>query len=289
MVIQCDKLLMKYYMRESTFEQPESFQEKAEIIKEEWNQVIIEVLEKVYQSHNQELPQLASDKLIKQAPSLLEEATRENIEQGDNALMLLTAPTGVGKGTVGKGLEERGIKKLPRVNTRPIRPGEVDGKEYYFVSEEEFEKMKAEGQLFCATSTEEESKDANQNEQKETVKVARTQAGILKEKFGEMVSRGEKFYIDSGAGTVRRFKEEPEVQGINFKTVFLLPPSFDEMLNRVAGRRSDANDPMSDETLLDRFKIAVNHLRKSIDTVDGYVVNDVVERAVERLAKVLQK
>lgn len=261
-----------------------SFEQKVRAITSEWNGVLLTVLREQFAKHGQPVPELDEQELLTNAPRLLEDLT---FPQGGtrNAFIVLTAPSGAGKGTVGKGLQARGIPKLPRVNTRPIRAGEAEGEEYFFVTDARFNEMKTGGEVFCATSTAEQSKEAGGSS------VASTQAGIPTKEFDAYVGQGKPFFIDSGAGTAKKIKQEEHVQNIPFQVVFLLPPSFEEMIRRVTSRRAqeaaEGGKIMTDETLLDRLAIAVNHLRKSPETTDGYVVNDLVERAIERLAAYL--
>ena len=266
----------------------ETFEKEMEILKQGWNSVLLDVLAKQYEKHGKDLPKdLEQSELLEKAPHFLELLTEPKEIKGDTAFLVLTAPTGVGKGTVGKQLRNSGIPKLPRVNTRPIRPGEVDGQDYYFVDEKRFGEMVNKGEVFCVTSTAEESKEASQDELIGDTKTAKTRAGIPLQEFSNRIKSGHRFYIDGGAGTARKIKSEEVTKRANFQVAFLLPPSFTEMKRRVLKRRGEetvrSDEVMSDETLLDRFRIAINHLRQSVKTVDGYVVNDRVQRASEKL------
>ncbi len=278
-------------MNEKIFEHAEdSFEAKLEGIKHEWNVVTLDVLKGQYQKRGMELPEMDEGVLLEKAPRMLEDLADTETELAQPAFIVITAPTGVGKGTIGAGLRERGIPKLPRVNTRPIRDGEAEGEEYFFVDDTTFEKMKKKGEIFCTTSTAEESKEAESAGKVDVeVQAAKTQAGIPTKEFDNYLASGEVFFIDSGAGTAKRIKQEKKLKDVDFKTVFLLPPSFDEMVRRATGRRSQEDigkaDVMSDATLLDRFSIAVNHFRRSVETADAYVVNDQAERAVDQIAQ----
>lgn len=185
--------------------------------------------------------------------------------------IVLTAPTGVGKTTVGRALEKAGVQRLPRVNTRASRPGEEDGVDYIFVTADDFERMRQNGELICPTATEENA------------------AGIPRQALLDAISRGDKFYIDSGAGTARSIKAEPSLKGIPFALVFLLPPSFQEMIARARERSAlerttgTSAGILSEEWLYRRLERAVNHLTESASRADAYVVNDRVDRAVDRL------
>ncbi|HCM67443.1 MAG: hypothetical protein A2898_03415 [Candidatus Kerfeldbacteria bacterium RIFCSPLOWO2_01_FULL_48_11] len=267
----------------------QSFEAKIQAIKSDWNAAMLEIVHAQYRHRGLDVPKMNESEMLERAPYLLESATSPTEGQEPAKFIVLTAPTGVGKNTVGKRLEADGVAKLPRVNTRSIRPGEVEGKDYFFVDDVKFAEMVEHGEVFCATSTAEESKEAH-GKGVELSGAAQTQAGIPRAEFQAYLRSGQPFYIDSGAGTARKIKSEPAVQGLAYKTVFLLPPSIDEMLRRVLSRRQEeagagSDTTMSDVTLLDRLTIAVNHLRRSADTADGYVVNDRVERAAKEIQR----
>lgn len=260
---------------ESPMNQSESFEQKVEQIKVQWNETIVELLK-------QRLPQDNNTNLEidpNQASFALETLTSKKETESKNDFIVLTAPTGVGKGTVGGLLEQNGIQKMPRVNTRKIRSSEVEGKDYYFVTEEKYQTMKDNNEMFCLTSTAEESNKLT------NTAIEQSQAGILNSTFNDWINKKQPFYIDAGAGTARKIKEEMINRSGKFEVVFLLPPSFDEMINRVNNRReiekSNGGKTMSDETLLNRLEIAVGHLKKSISNTDRYVVNDIAGRAAQ--------
>ncbi|MFY9484652.1 MAG: hypothetical protein WAP74_03475 [Patescibacteria group bacterium] len=215
-------------------------------------------------------------------PSNLERFTLEQFERRDVAprFLVLTAPSGAGKGTVGKKLEDAGIRRLPRVNTRAPRPGEVEGVDYIFLSDDEYERQKAAGEILCPTEAIDKATGAIENK-----------AGIPKQQLLEALSRGEQFYIDSGAGTARNIKTEAALHDIPFVLVFLLPPSLEEMARRARTRSAEERSQRSskgtvtEDALMRRLERAVRHLADTAQSIDVYVVNDDVDRAARQIIK----
>lgn len=238
--------------------------------KRRWEQTMAEVVKHFYP--DQDLP---DQELVKNGPHLLEEHTFQELNQKvEQQFVIITAPSGAGKGTIGKVLEQKGLPKLPRVNTRGRRPGE-DEDAYHFVSEAEFDQMLDQDQLLAPT-------DSGDN-----------RAGIEKKPFFQAVESGKPFYIDSGAGTARQIRQLPELQEMSFPVTFILPPSFDEMVRRIKNRVSEERQAleadqkqgstMDDELIQKRLDIAIQHLSESKNTTDLFVVNDEVDRAAGKI------
>lgn len=69
-------------------------------------------------------------------------------QRGAGRLIVLSGPAGVGKTTVGeRACRDLGIRRSVSATTRPPRPGEVDGRDYFFVTEDEFQRRLARGEL----------------------------------------------------------------------------------------------------------------------------------------------
>lgn len=218
------------------------------------------------------------DESVKLLPQLLEESTRERaIQKKPRQFILMTGPSGVGKGTIGRNLENQGIIRVPRVITRLRRPGERQD-EYHFVSQAEYDELLKQGKLLCPT-------DRSTS--------ATSCAGIEKEVIFTAIHSGKPFYIDSGAGTARQIKKEPGLKGIDFSVVFILPPTFQEMVRRLTTRTgqekvlhdtsADEGRTMDTKVMIKRLEIAITHLKESTDTTDFFVVNDQANRAAGKI------
>jgi guanylate kinase len=134
-------------------------------------------------------------------------------------LTVLSGPSGVGKSTVVAGLRAKypDLWLSVSATTRAPRPGEVDGREYHFVSDEEFDRMVARGELL------------------EWARFAGKKYGTPREPVAERVAAGVPALLEidiEGARQVRR--KVPDAL-----LVFLAPPSWDELVRRLTGRGTE--------------------------------------------------
>ena len=208
---------------------------------------------------------LSETSLIEDGPSALERATLGKIDLSIPCqFVLLTAPSAAGKGTIGRILEASGIERVPRTTTRLRRPGEVEG-DYHFVNQDEYDKMLAANEFLCPT---------------DFTTSADSCAGIERKVFADAIRSGHHFYIDSGFGTAIKIKHEPEMSAARFFVVFILPPTFEELMRRMETRGS-----MDKETMFKRLLIAVEHLAQTVFHADLFVVNDDANRAAIQILK----
>ncbi len=174
----------------------------------------------------------------------------------------ISGPSGVGKNTIADILTERGYGIYSvSATTRKMRDGEKDGKDYFFISTEEFEK-----------------KIANQ-EFIEYTKYNNNYYGTLKSFVQDRLDNGENVIavieIQGGMNIKRIFPEAV--------LIFIMPPSFEELEQRLRKRNTD-----SEEDILKRMEIA----RMEIDYRTKYdytVVNNVLEDTVEEIVDIIKK
>jgi guanylate kinase len=167
---------------------------------------------------------------------------------------VITGPSGVGKGTLIRGLLERvpGLELAVSATTRPPRPGEVNGRDYWFLTPEEFERRVRDGDFV------------------EHAEYAGNRYGTLRSEL-HRPARGIVLEIDlQGARQVR--EAVPEAT-----QVFIAPPSLDELRARLERRAAD-----SAEQIRDRLALAPQELaaRREFARV---VVNEDVDRALGEL------
>jgi guanylate kinase len=166
----------------------------------------------------------------------------------------VTGPSGVGKGTLIANLLERvpGLELSVSATTREPRQGEVDGRDYWFLGEEEFEQRAAEGDFV------------------EHAVYAGNRYGTLRSEL-ERPARGIVLEIDlQGARQVR--ETLPEAM-----QVFIAPPSLDDLRRRLEQRGAD--DP---EQIEERLRVAPDELAAK-EEFSKVVVNDDLERATREL------
>jgi len=135
-------------------------------------------------------------------------------------MIVLSSPSGAGKSTISRALMARDSNLTMSVSatTRPARPGEVDGEDYYFVDKERFEAMVASGQML------------------EHARVFDNFYGTPKEPVEEALSQGRDVMFDvDWQGTQQLTENAPE----DLVRVFILPPSMAELERRLYARAQD--------------------------------------------------
>ena len=176
-------------------------------------------------------------------------------------VFVITGPSGVGKGTLIRGLMER----LPQLQlsvsatTRPARPGERDGRDYHFLSPEEFERQVAQGGFV------------------EHADYAGRRYGTLRSELDTRVGAGVPVVLEievQGARQVRAALPEA-------LQVFIAPPSLQALRARLVGRGTD--DP---EEVERRLRVAERELQAQPEFAH-VVVNDRLEDALQRLTAIV--
>lgn len=177
-------------------------------------------------------------------------------------LFVISAPSGAGKTTLVKELVngDPGIVFSISYTTRPKRPGEVDGKDYFFVGKPEFETMAAAGEFL------------------EHARVFDNYYGTHRGQVAEQLARGRHVVLEidwQGAQQVRAAMPEA-------KTVFILPPSRTELERRLRSRATD-----SEETIARRLREAQTDMSHWSE-FDYVVVNDRFDAALESLRQIVR-
>lgn len=174
-------------------------------------------------------------------------------------LIVISGPSGVGKDTVLQRMKERNLPfhYVVTATTRPKRPNETDGVDYFFVSEEEFQRMIDEGELMEHALVYDEHK------------------GIPKKQVREALDSGKDVVVRvdvQGAGTIRQL--EP-----NAILVFLTTTDEDELINRLKSRRTESPEKLNlrietarqEYKRIDEFDYKVanrdNELDETVDTI----------------------
>lgn len=175
--------------------------------------------------------------------------------------IILSAPSGGGKTTIAKLLLERraDIGYSVSCTTRAARPGEVDGRDYFFVGPDEFERRVRAG-LFA-----------------EYAQVHGNMYGTLSSQVRQVLDSGRHVIMDIDVQGARQFAEAfPEAVRI-----FLLPPSADALLQRLTGRRTE-----SDDAFRRRVRAAREELRAAV-SYQYAVVNDDLDDALGTVASII--
>jgi guanylate kinase len=140
-------------------------------------------------------------------------------------LTVLSGPSGVGKSTVVARLRQQQpqIWQSVSVTTRPPRPGETDGREYFFVSEQAFDAMAADGKLL------------------EWAHFAGNKYGTPRAPVEERLAAGAATLLEIDVAGARQVRAA--LPGTLL--VFLAPPSWDELVRRLTGRETEQADVIS--------------------------------------------
>lgn len=176
-------------------------------------------------------------------------------------LIVISGPSGAGKGTICKALLEKKDDLFLSVSatTREPRAGEVHGVNYYFLSKEEFLNKVDEGDFL------------------EWAEVYGNYYGTPKSKVEEMLNEGKNVILEIDIQGALKVKENCE-DGV---FIFILPPSMEELKQRIIKRGSE-----TPESLLRRFNSAyaeINYISK----YNYGVINDEVELAVKKIENIL--
>lgn len=185
------------------------------------------------------------------------EKTRGNI-------IIIVAPSGTGKSTLIKRLKEefRDLHWSVSFTTREMRPGEVDGKHYFYISREEFLKKKDQGDFI-------EWAEVHGN-------FYGTSLGFVNSK----VNNGYSLLFDLDVQGADNMKKQ---FGDEATAIFIAPPSLDSLRERLHGRGTDSQDVINL-----RLENAKNELTRQND-YDFVVINDELDKAYKELSDVVRK
>lgn len=178
-------------------------------------------------------------------------------------LIILSGPSGVGKGTVREQLFKMNDLNLAysiSMTTRKPRPGEVNGVDYYFVDQATFnQKIQEDGFL-------------------EYAQFVSNSYGTPKDKVEEMLEEGKNVVLEIEVqGALQVMEKVPEAL-----TIFLIPPSMEELERRIRGRKTEAESVMQER---------LAKAEREIKTKDSYkhvVVNNTVEQAANEIADIIR-
>ena len=172
-------------------------------------------------------------------------------------LIVLTGPSGVGKGTLVRSLLARHPQLYLSVSatTRTPRPGEINGKDYYFVSRQDFEAMVKGGQLL------------------EWAEYADNYYGTPRSKVEEQINQGRSVLLEIEVVGARAIKQV----FADALRLFILPPSLAELERRLRGRGND-----SEAAIARRLERAKAELAASSE-FDRQIVNNDLETALKEI------
>jgi guanylate kinase len=175
--------------------------------------------------------------------------------------VILSAPSGGGKTTIARELlRHRGdLGYSVSCTTRSPRVGEVEGRDYYFLSRAEFERRRDAGEFA------------------ECAEVHGNMYGTLRSEVQRVLGAGKHVVMDIDVQGARQFTRVfPESV-----TIFVLPPSAEVLLERLRRRQTE-----SKEQLARRLQSALTELQ-AVDSYQYVVMNDDLDKAVQRVAAII--
>lgn len=178
-------------------------------------------------------------------------------------LIILSGPSGVGKGTIrAKLFEDHSLNLAYSISmtTRKARPGEVDGRDYFFVDQDTFKKKIADGELL------------------EHAEFVGNYYGTPKAYVDKLLNQGKNVLLEIEVqGALQVMAKVPDAL-----TIFLVPPSMEELERRIRGRRTESEEVV---------KARLAKASKEMKTKDNYkhvVVNNTVDQAASEIAAIIK-
>ncbi|MFA5592948.1 MAG: guanylate kinase [Micavibrio sp.] len=177
-------------------------------------------------------------------------------------MFVLSSPSGAGKTTITRALLQKNeaLEISISATTRPRRPGEVDGQDYYFVDIPQFNAMAENGEML------------------EHAKVFGNYYGTPRQPVEEALARGNDVIFDidwQGTQQLREIAREDLV------TVFILPPGAKELERRLRARAQD-----SDETIRQRMSKASDEMTHYSE-YDYVLINNNIDTAIQQAQTIL--
>lgn len=177
-------------------------------------------------------------------------------------LIVLSGPSGCGKGTV---LSEflkahEDVFISISATTRSPRPGEINGKHYYFITKEQFEE------------------ELENDDMLEYAYYCGNYYGTPRKEVYKKLAEGRDVILEIEVQGARQIREKCKEAVL----VFVIPPSMDELKERLIGRKTEDID-----TINKRIAIAFDEL-KTAYSYDYVVVNDTVENAAKRIEHIIE-
>lgn len=182
----------------------------------------------------------------------------------EGKIIIISAPSGTGKSTIISriiGLDELNLGFSVSATSRKPRAGEENGKHYYFLSPEEFDRLVEEGKFV---------------EWEEVY--AGTRYGTLEEEVERVISTGQNLIMDIDVKGALNVKKRFGNRAIS---IFVLPPSIEELGRRLRSRATD-----SEETIAKRLAKAEYELSFAHD-FDSQIINEDIDKASSEMHDII--
>lgn len=182
-------------------------------------------------------------------------------KQNDGQLVIISGPSGVGKSTICRQLMEEyeNVCLSVSVTTRPKAKNEIEGQDYYFVSQDEFNNWAEQGKFL------------------EFAEVFGNMYGTLKENVDKALNEGKTIILEIDVQGARRIKEIYP----GAKMIFILPPTQKDLAERMNNRARE-----DEETARIRLEGADNEIAAAWRYYNNMVINDDLAAAVSEVAQI---
>lgn len=179
------------------------------------------------------------------------------------AMFIIEGPSGTGKGTIAKEVLKRdpNIKFSVSVTTRKQREGEVDGIDYYFVTNEQYDEFLAQDAFY-------EHVDSQYGDR----------YGTLRSEVDSFINVGQDVLFDMDWLGARQMKSKAAEDVV---TIYLLPPSIKELRERLERRGTDSKE------LIDKRMALILDKMSHWDEFDYVIVNVDIEETVAKVQKII--
>ena len=177
-------------------------------------------------------------------------------------LFILSSPSGAGKTTISRMLltADEQIRLSISATTRPRRPGEVDGVDYHFVTRDAFDAMIEKDEFY------------------EWAEVFGHRYGTPKGYIRKSLKEGQDFLFDIDWQGTQQLKQKDDQDVV---TVFILPPTLEELRHRLETRAQDSEDVI--DRRMDRARGEISHWAE----YDYVVINDDVDQCFVKVREIL--
>ena len=178
-------------------------------------------------------------------------------------LIVLSGPSGVGKGTVREALfnmEGHDLVYSISMTTRKPREGEVDGREYYFVSRDQFEESIKNGKML------------------EYTEFVGNYYGTPLDKVNELITAGKEVLLEIEVNGAMQVRERCK----DAIFIFIAPPSFDALKNRLIQRGTESKGKIEERIRKAEREIGLAEM------YDYIVVNDEVKNAADKILAIIR-
>jgi guanylate kinase len=181
-------------------------------------------------------------------------------------LIILSGPSGVGKGTIRKRImQDPSLNLIYSVSmtTRAMRPGEVDGKDYFFVNQSTFQKAIQENQLL------------------EWAEFVGNRYGTPKAEIQKLRQAGKNVLLEIEINGAKQVMAKATGPGL--VTIFLMPPSFEALEARIRKRKTESEMIIQERLAKARREMNLHHDYQYL------VVNDDVEKTSQQIIDIIKE